>query len=1009
MATFLFVVKRFVAQRLLGLAVVVTLGFTIGVLVAGPIYADAAREAILSSAFSTAAVTVKNVRFLTYGDAQHDFERSDAAVSDGVSALPLDELVRQGRGTVRLAGGTASEPLSLTVLYRDGADEHLRLRGEAPQGPGEIALPAGIARLLGLQLGDRLTALGPTDEETELTLVGRFDPPDLDDPFWYGDQNPFPPPESTELPPAIMDRPGYLGVVPGLGVTTEYVWDAYLDLVAVPFEEAERIPAQIERIENALRADPAFAQLQVISGLDTLLALVGERVADLRVPIFLVVFQIGAVALAILAGVGSLVLTRQSFELAVLRSRGFSGGKLIAAQGFQAAFTAILAYPLGLLIGMGLAALASRANGPSLPGVLFPIGLPQQALVLGLIGAAAGALTLLLLSLPHVRRTILEERRLLSREERPFLARIPVELFVLPLAVFTFIELRGSAVQSTAARDQLDPLVLLTPTLLIFALSFLSLRLLLWVLRRLDRRVGRTRSLTAYLAARRLGRSPGTSFATSLLLVLAVGLLIVSTSYRAIVLRNHEDSAHQLVGADWNVQVAVPDEQLLAVERVPPDAVAVIRSQPAFQLPGTFPQPPVALAVDPARYAQGGWWRSDYSQTPLQDWLAAIDVAPAGAEVTGEDFSATVTADAASEGLEILVTYRTVDGEVRTASAGVLEEGTQPYEAAMEGAERILSITFRYEGIGGLASSLRFELADVQAGEPLDVATWIPITWRGGGGTAEPTVDGVALDVQPGSGHVIGGIAPPTPPLPVLVSPQVAASQGSNFVASLGGQQLEFRQVALAQAFPSVSGDFMVVSTPALLDAVVRIPEAGLGLNEVWAMGDDPVPGLERAGMIPGTVQAAGPIIGALAQLPQSLAVGMNFAAAVGGLGLVVLGVGVGLYFGQRRREFEFASLRAMGTQPNQVSRVLLLEQGLMIVFAIAAGAVIGFGILRLLMPYVSRSIGSAFPPPLLVIDRVALAVSLAAIVAATAIGLLAALRALLRTSVTTVLRGEAE
>ena len=105
----------------------------------------------------------------------------------------------------------------------------------------------------------------------------------------------------------------------------------------------------------------------------------------------------------------------------MLRSRGFSGGKLIAAQGFQAAFTAIVAYPLGLLLGMGLAALASRANGPSLPGVLFPIGLSPLALVLGLIGAAAGAVTLLLLSLPHVRRTILEERRLLSREDRPFL------------------------------------------------------------------------------------------------------------------------------------------------------------------------------------------------------------------------------------------------------------------------------------------------------------------------------------------------------------------------------------------------------------------------------------------------------------------------------------------------------------------------------------------------------------------------------------------------------------
>jgi hypothetical protein len=37
MATLRFLLKRFVAQRLLGLAVVVTLAFSVGVLVAGPI------------------------------------------------------------------------------------------------------------------------------------------------------------------------------------------------------------------------------------------------------------------------------------------------------------------------------------------------------------------------------------------------------------------------------------------------------------------------------------------------------------------------------------------------------------------------------------------------------------------------------------------------------------------------------------------------------------------------------------------------------------------------------------------------------------------------------------------------------------------------------------------------------------------------------------------------------------------------------------------------------------
>ena len=1009
MATLRFLLKRFFAQRLLGLAIVVTLAFTIGVLVAGPIYADAAREAILSSATSTAPVTVGNVRFLTYGNPSFDYATADAELEDAVSELPVDEVVPQGRGTVRLVGADPTAPLSLTVMFRDGATEHLPYRGEPPVGPGEIALPGGVARLLGVDVGETVTAIGPTGEQATLTLVGRFDPPERADPFWYGDQTPFPPPESTELPPGLMDRAGYLEVAPDLGVTSEYVWDVYLDLVGVPFERAERIPRDIERIADELRTTPEFAQLQVATGLDTLITLVQQRVADLRVPIFLVVFQIGAVTLAILAGVGSLVLSRQSFELAVLRSRGFSGGKLLAAQGVQALFTAIVAYPLGLLLGMGLATLASNANGPSLPGVLFPIGLSPFALVLGAIGAAVGAVTLLLLSLPHVRRTILEERRLLSREDRPLISRVPVELFVLPVALFTFVELRGTAVQSTSARDQLDPLVLLTPTLLIFALSFLALRLLLWVLRRLDRPMARTKSLPTYLATRRLGRSPGTSFATSLLLVLAVGLLIVSTSYRAIVLRNHEDTARQQVGADWNVQIAVPQDQLVAAESVPPNTVAVVRSQPVFELPGRFTLSPSVIAVDPERFATGGWWRSDYSNTPLETWLAEIDVPDPGIPVSSEAFSVAVTAGAQAAGLQLQVTYETQDDHVRTVSAGAIEEGTANYEAALEGAERISSITFLEEGLEA-PSSFDVELQDALAGDPIDLASWTPLSWRGSGGTIQPVGSGVSLTVDTGAGHVVGGIAPPMGALPALVSPEVARSQGSAFVATIGGQRLDVRQVALAEAFPSVLGDFVVVSTPALLRAAVRIPEPGLALNEVWAMGeDDPRPALEEAGLIPGPTEAAGPIIGALAQLPQSLAVGMNFATAVGGLGLVVLGVAVGLYFAQRRREFEFASLRAMGTEPKQVTRVLLLEQGLMITFALVAGAAIGFGILRLLMPYVGRSIGSAFPPPILVFDWPALAISLSAIVAATAIGLLAALRALLRSSVTSVLRGEAE
>ena len=1007
MATIVFLLKRFVAQRLLGLAIVVTLGFTIGVLVAGPIYADAAREAITSSAIKTAPVTVKNVRFSVYGDAKFAWGQADSAIEQASAGLPLGQVVRQGRSETRLELGDVS--ISLPLLFRDGAADHLTgFKGDPPVGAGQVALPQGVARLFDVKVGDTLEAVGPTGTRAELTVTGVFGQPDRGDPFWFGTQIPFPSPDSTELPPALFDRDGYLALSRQIGLTTEFAWDEYLDLYGRPFVQVEQVPGQLAGASDQLRQAQGLGSLKMTTGLPTLMELVRQRVANLRVPIFLVVFQIGAVTLAVLAGVGSLVLGRQSFELAVLRSRGFSAGKLIGAQGIQAVLSAIVAYPIGLLLGMALALLASHSNGPSLPGVLFPIRLNTQAEILGIVGAAVGAAALLLLSLPHVRRTILEERHLLSREDRPLLARIPVEAFVLPLGIFAFVQMRNSAFRSSINRDSLDPLVLLSPTLLIFGLSFLALRVLLFTLRRFDRRVGRSRRLPLYLAARRLGRSPGTSFATSLLLVLSVGLLVVSTSYRAVVIRNHEDSAHQQVGADWNIAVAAPKQPLLALTQVPSNATPVVRTEPDFETPGQFSLTPSAIGIDPATFATGGWWRPDYSDTPLTMWLRDLEVPAAGIPVTAGQLTVDLAATSNARGLDLVATVEERDHTIVAHDLGKVTVGEGNYSATVS-AGRLLSLALLQEGVGGLASSIPVTFRDVAlGGGSIDVSGWQALRWRGS--DAELTsADGLKVAIDPGAGHVVGGIAPPAAPLPVLVSPGVASSQSSVFLATIGGQLLEFRRVAVATSFPSVAGDFVVVSGPAILQLEQRVPEAGLSLNEVWAMGPDPRPQLVKGGFIIGGTESAGPIAAVLAQLPQSLAVGMNYAAAAGGLGLVVIGVGVGLYFAQRRREFEFAALRAMGTEPSQITRVLLLEQGLMIVFAVVAGGLLGYGILVLVMPHVGKSLGAVFPPPVLVLDWVSLGVSLVAIVAATAIGLLAALRALLRASVTSVLRGEAE
>ena len=120
-----------------------------------------------------------------------------------------------------------------------------------------------------------------------------------------------------------------------------------------------------------------------------------------------------------------------------------------------------------------------------------------------------------------------------------------------------------------------------------------------------------------------------------------------------------------------------------------------------------------------------------------------------------------------------------------------------------------------------------------------------------------------------------------------------------------------------ALQFPSMipNAPFIVLSGPALLERSCRRPrtgprpERGVGRRAIATRSRCSEP----TASIPGAVARTAPIEGFLAQLPQSLALGMNFVAAAGGAGLVVVGVAAGLYFAQRRRDYEFAALRAMG------------------------------------------------------------------------------------------------
>src|SRR5205807_2018943 len=192
--------------------------------------------------------------------------------------------------------------------------------------------------------------------------------------------------------------------------------------------------------------------------------------------------------------------------------------------------------------------------------------------------------------------------------------------------------------------NRIDPLVLLAPTLLLFAASFGAIRLLLWLFRRADAAIGRAKGLSGYLAGRRLGRSQAGGLAAAMLLLLATGLLMVSSSYRGTVLRNHADVAHSRVGANWRVAVDPSAQSLALAARLPVDAMGVYRSQ-ADLVAGVASQA-TALAIDPARFTAAAWWRRDYAGRPLSDLLGDLRVPSSSPSLPAGTNRIDVTVDA---------------------------------------------------------------------------------------------------------------------------------------------------------------------------------------------------------------------------------------------------------------------------------------------------------------------------------------------------------------------------
>jgi FtsX-like permease family len=1009
------VVKRALAQRFLTAATVCGLAFSVGVLAAGPIYAAGAEQAIVYASMRSASPLTKDtfVSLLTWPG----FDPSHAArlIRSGLAPLRISQLTLQevsGKSVVSLGRRSAFAP----IAYRQGLFRDLPLiQGRDPATPDEVLVSQPLAAALGIAPGARISL--SYNATIHARVSGVYWAARGKDPLVYARHRLLSNPSGA---PLLTTSAGFDALTRSSGQTSGIAmeWDAEPSFSGLTVADLRTLTLREEQSSARIRA--TLGGTTVSSDLSSLIPGAKEAVTTGLAPIYVIAAEVALVGLGVLLGIGLLKLERQSFELAVLTTRGARRGELAAIQAGEAALAAGAALPLSLLVAAGLALVARDAHGPALPGTLFPIGLNARAVQVALGGVVLGALALVAVALPRLRHTVIQERRRLSRTKRSKWARLPYELVPLLLGAAALTELHRHHVGSSGTES--DPLAVGAPTLLLLGAAALAARLLLAGARRLDRMTKTVREPSSYLALLRLSRSGSTAW-LALPLVLSAALFGFATSLRTTELTRNQAAARAQVGADWSLSVGWPAQGVASANRLGSRATmafygsAAASSAPALSLA-------TVIGVDPASYAGAGWWQARDASPPLPSLLSRLSAPPIGMALPHGTQALQLQVSApAGTGLRLWAVLWSPNDFFSDRSLGVLRPGTRTYRARVDGTSRLLSIMVSGSP-QAVATLLRhprlrlgFEhlvLSGTGAQRAVDLSAWRGL--QAGGATVGATplgAGGLQATLTVSHGGSFGGIAPASAPVPILIGGVGSGRAPRQATLQVGSLVLPARVVGTMNAFPVATErglPFAVAPVRALIERFQQaLQPPGGGVFVVLSMGGaSPAALTRRAGLQVTAVSSAAAIEARLASHQENLAIGIEFAAAIAGVALAMLALILSAYFGGRRYEYEAASFEALGAKPRNAVSTLAFEYGAVVFCAAAAGMGVGLGLLAVTLSYVTSPAGGPAGTGLLV-DWPAIAAASTVAAASLAGTLLVAAMRIRRLSPVAILRGEPE
>ena len=576
----------------------------VGLASSAPIFIEAVRDLGLRQTLADAdpaSLDLRLVRTNVTAD-EESVDQVESLIRDEVNTA-VESLVVGRMAAMRTGGyvlraddqpfNTPDAPHATFIAQSDLEEASELIDGRAPEpasGAIEVVIEREQAEVFGLEVGDERLAqpfwLG-LQNETRIRVVGIVNP--------SASVRRWSTLDSVFLPVAARDtelrfwttRAGILGILADQSPTLRLalLQRFRTDLSGASASEASAAADALEQMTRRLAQSIEGVQ-QETELVDTLVGF-NRRFQFAQSTLLMIVLQLVGAVLVYAVVAAAMLAEQRTEDTAWLRSRGARQRDVAMLHVVEAAILTAPAIAFGPLIGMGLVSLLGfvppfdEAIALTGLGPFLPVSLPAEAWYLAL---GTGALALAAQAVPTYRatkQTMVTTRRERGRPPASWTQRALIDAAVAALGALLIFELQwaGDPIDSPLVGEtRLDWLAVATPTVLLFVVGLIVLRLFPPAMRGLARLASPWRSLTLLMGAWYLGRTPTHYARTVLLLTIAGALAVFAASFRTTLDSSYDDRALHSVGASVRLiephSEAVPFE---AIERLSGQSVARVK------------------------------------------------------------------------------------------------------------------------------------------------------------------------------------------------------------------------------------------------------------------------------------------------------------------------------------------------------------------------------------------------------------------------------------------------